>query len=392
MDKGECLYLKGTVENKRSYLLLQGKIGLFKGFSDNHKKEAIFFGTEKTQEKKSTKLYEFEDVYGSIKKIMREGAFFGHRLIDGLEAKRMLSAVSIVPSLVLILEEDDHDHIFKKINETKDQTRFKILKEFFPYIDLGGKNSLVPLMDSMIKLKARRGQTIITEDRDANYMYLLLEGRVKLSKRLDSKKLFFLLEEQKKVMIRRQEVSEIEEQRMKMLRTCIENIGAKLKKMDIRRNLMIGSLKKLDVFGEEALFQDEKKFSIFTAVCETDCSFMMIKDRDLKSSLPFKLNRALKKIFDNKVRLRLKRYTQQCPPLLKNFEEKVKKMDFLNLANLFEFVNQGEKSLLINEMVKSRSIDLKKGKSYRAMKSKISGENIFNKIQGNFFFSRLKIF
>jgi CRP-like cAMP-binding protein len=382
-SKGDKLYIKNETIHKRSFLLLKGKIGLFKGFSDNKiiNNDPIFFGG-KTEGKadKENWLWDFEQLYGSLKRILREGEFFGHRLVDGLEAKRMLSAVAVAESEVLVLEEKDHDDIFYEVNKQKDDTRLEILKNVFPYIFLGSKNSLVPFMDSMIKLKVRRGRTVIIEDKETKYFYLLLEGRVKLYKYLDTRKLITILQGEKSRFSKIEKLGELEDPSQKRsLERCIDNIILKLKQMETKRKLMIGTLEKHDVFGEEALFQGEEKTALFSAECETDCKFMMIKDRDLKT-MPENLRMSLTRGLRSKVKLRMKRYNQQCPKLLRNFEEKVKKMDYLNLANLFEFVNEDQKAQLLSKMLSERKIKVKGQNKMLRQKPKMS-KQILKQIQ-----------
>ena len=323
----------------------------------------------KKEQKAAEHLKELESMYGRLANTIPEGEFFGHELILSNQSTILREYSAVVMSKtaeLLVLTPKSFELFFKKFVHRRNMRLIKVLESIFPNIrSQFSTERLNKMTNIFFDIHKRRGKFMSKEGERSSRIYIVVDGRLKISKTLDTKKFKKLLEEQQKKIQEKIEQSEVDKEQQAMLDACLKELTLNLEDMNITKSLLIGSLSQHDIIGEESLLEStSENVSFFTIQCLTDCKLFMLNAEDLLESFPENLISSLVSGYYFKLRQRMNRFNKESPLILKRFEDKVKKIDYINLSSLFGVVGLGEKSNMIKTFIKSRIVE-KKGSMIR---------------------------
>lgn len=376
-----------------AFLILEGEVLQFNNSElkktdllDDH--GPIFFGKMTEQRRKKIKFQ--NDVkklslkFGKYQKNYKQGDFFNQNSL--LDAKKKIRENCILTaycdSIILKLGLEDFEKYFRSVIEKREKVNHGLLKDFFPNL-MADKNSIAifkALNHSMIRRTYKKGEKIINEFDLQNSLYLISNGTVQLTKNLDTVKMAQTVETLKKKISENAKIGNTDKKRIFLLKDLMKQLSMKLNDMEVKKLIQITVLVTGDKLGEGSLHSSKAdNTSLFGAEACEKTELYSINARVLAHHLPADYRNKMLDTFETKMRIRLEKFKKESPQILKNFEEKVKKIDYVNVCRTFKMVNKSERSNIVKNFIKSRVVD-NKGKFLNLPKSKTVKEKFKQKI------------
>ena len=290
-----------------------------------------------------------EEFFGQIYRIFKTGTFFGEIILEQ-GGQRTASSVVLEDTQFLTINQDDYDGIFKEKKLLSDQRKIQGLTTILPVIQTLKKVQCLELIYSLNEIQLRRGDTLYKEGRTYSSIAFLSEGSIVLKKRINPPTLIKLF----KKAAASEEISSADKvflaEAIKYLSSTEINIDA----ASFNKNLEITTLKGWCLIGEECILDSDPTMS-FSCECLTDCTIYSFEKTDISKYFPIGFKQYLVSIFEQKVRKRMKMYTNMALGIIKQFEQNHPSVEFRSYSDFMGLVNKGEKAQLAQNFRSSRS-------------------------------------
>lgn len=386
----------GEVE-EYAYLMLDGKVLEFDFGQSNEEEEmrsedmAVFFGRVTEEDRRKIEfrkeVKEIGENYGRYLRCYDPGAFFNFHHVSAvrIDGPRSKVLVSYGNSTLLRISKRNYKEYFEENLYKRTRKYHFLVKEVFPEINKSSESFVIykKLRQSLIRITYRKGDVILREQQPLNNLFILTKGSLKMTKNLDTEKLDTLLQMLKSKLVNNDELSRGDKQNILMLKNMIKNLRLKLKDIKVHKPIRIAILTQRDLFGEECLsFSKSDRTSVFHIEAAEESEVYCLDSEMMRDTLPHDYYQKLFKLFQKKLEIRMEKFNKESPPLLKEFERKVKETNYNSISDIFGVVNKSEKNNILKNFLRTRVED--ENASYLKLpKSQAVMSKIHTKLKGS---------